>query len=298
MGAIENKTTGQKIELARESTIGRDRFLVLCHTANGYASSLHARLTWVDGVWHLRDISKNGTWLNGRRITAVHHVIQENDELRFGHPDADAWRVANTDPPRAFVLDLHTRDQCIAQQDLITLWDARVLRILPEFGLLRQGHGHVRIHHLEFVDREFPWRLYLPDGVETTAYFHHFDIKRLVLEVGRDKETPFAAIREGEGSLPVHLEYRAHWALVYELAKERKEDPTGEGWVDLGALRDRLGITPTLFAQWTFRTKLMLESHHVDGFDQIIQVEKRHRRCRIGVPQERIVIRNEGEQPT
>jgi pSer/pThr/pTyr-binding forkhead associated (FHA) protein len=50
-----------------------------------YASNHHARFQIAHGLWYVKDLgSTNGTWLNGRRITAPQR-LKKGDKIKIGH---------------------------------------------------------------------------------------------------------------------------------------------------------------------------------------------------------------------
>jgi len=102
---------GRRWELDRPAlTIGRaataDVTLV-----DALVSRVHARLERVAGTWTVVDdgLSRNGTWLNGRRLDG-RHALHDGDQIRVGrtvlvlhHPDDDgpSTEVAEALPSRA-----------------------------------------------------------------------------------------------------------------------------------------------------------------------------------------------------
>jgi pSer/pThr/pTyr-binding forkhead associated (FHA) protein len=65
-------------------TAGREGILVI---NDEFASGHHVRFRVAHGLWYIEDLgSTNGTWLNGRRITAAQRV-KKGDKIRIGHSE-------------------------------------------------------------------------------------------------------------------------------------------------------------------------------------------------------------------
>ena len=63
-------------------TAGRQGTLVI---NDDFASTQHARFRAAHGLWYVEDLgSKNGTWLNGRRIHAA-QLLKKGDKIKIGH---------------------------------------------------------------------------------------------------------------------------------------------------------------------------------------------------------------------
>ena len=63
-------------------TAGRQGTLVI---NDDFASTHHARFQAAHGLWYVEDLgSKNGTWLNGRRIHAAQR-LKKGDKIKIGH---------------------------------------------------------------------------------------------------------------------------------------------------------------------------------------------------------------------
>jgi pSer/pThr/pTyr-binding forkhead associated (FHA) protein len=78
---------GRRHELSEASVIiGRDAECAIVlddPTVSGH----HAQLSYHSGDFYLRDLgSRNGTWVNGRRVT-VPHALQPDDTIRLGNSD-------------------------------------------------------------------------------------------------------------------------------------------------------------------------------------------------------------------
>jgi pSer/pThr/pTyr-binding forkhead associated (FHA) protein len=63
-------------------TVGRQGTLVIL---DDFASGHHARFQVAHSQWYVEDLgSKNGTWLNGRRIHAAQR-LKKGDKIKIGH---------------------------------------------------------------------------------------------------------------------------------------------------------------------------------------------------------------------
>ena len=63
-------------------TAGRQGPLLI---TDDFASGHHARFQVAHGLWYVEDLdSKNGTWLNGRRIHAPQR-LKKGDKIKIGH---------------------------------------------------------------------------------------------------------------------------------------------------------------------------------------------------------------------
>jgi len=63
-------------------TAGRQGTLLI---TDDFASGHHARFQVAHGFWYVEDLdSKNGTWLNGRRIHAPQR-LKKGDKVKIGH---------------------------------------------------------------------------------------------------------------------------------------------------------------------------------------------------------------------
>ncbi|GFG53692.1 peptide-binding protein [Mycolicibacterium agri] len=86
--------TGQRVTLGKSST----NAVALSHDET--VSRLHAVLENLGFAWSIRDLgSRNGTYLNGERITAE-RVLRSGDELRLGATRLMFWEVRDSGETR------------------------------------------------------------------------------------------------------------------------------------------------------------------------------------------------------
>ncbi|MPY26893.1 FHA domain-containing protein [Shewanella sp. YLB-07] len=74
-------------------------------------SRLHAVIEWIDGAWFIRDLSKNGVWLNKQMLTVNQlHPLQLHDTICFADQQHLQFVVDNVDEPQD-VLVPHAQDE-------------------------------------------------------------------------------------------------------------------------------------------------------------------------------------------
>lgn len=71
-------------------------------------SRIHAVIEWIDGTWYIRDISKNGVWLNNQLLAAnTLQPLKRHDQICFANLKHISFVVENVDRPQD-VLVPHT----------------------------------------------------------------------------------------------------------------------------------------------------------------------------------------------
>jgi hypothetical protein len=96
MGMLRRELDGHRHGLTARCIVGRSPASDIV-ISDRFASGEHARLAWTSGAWELRDLgSKNGTFLNGRRIDKPEFVAA-GARLGFGEPEG--WVLEDAGAP-------------------------------------------------------------------------------------------------------------------------------------------------------------------------------------------------------
>jgi predicted component of type VI protein secretion system len=88
-------------------TIGRASSADVCLSEDGQVSRVHTVLEWVAGLWTIVDdgLSRNGTFLNGRRLT--HRArLRDRDKIRIGGTVLTFCAPAQTAMQQTVVADM------------------------------------------------------------------------------------------------------------------------------------------------------------------------------------------------
>lgn len=106
MAILINTADGQRVVLTAQHVFGRGR---TCSTVltDAEASRLHASVRWAGHCWELRDLSRNGTLLDGRKVPShVALVLGLGQRLSFGPEAASQWEIQDLAPPGPLLLPL------------------------------------------------------------------------------------------------------------------------------------------------------------------------------------------------
>jgi pSer/pThr/pTyr-binding forkhead associated (FHA) protein len=161
---------GHRHALARDSvTIGRDPGCDIALADDAKISRTHAEVRLVDDQWTLFDLkSRNGTWVNQRRID--HHPLRNGDALRLG--DTVLRYVADVDP-RATEAD----ERKMASTPDLSEREAQVL------SLLAQGLTDKEIGEQLFISTSTV-RSHLDRISSKTGLRRRAELTRLAIDVG------------------------------------------------------------------------------------------------------------------
>ena len=266
-------------------------------------STQHAELRWQDDRWVVRDLaSRNGTWLEGRRLEAAEiRDLRPGMLLAFGNPP-DTWEVHSIEPPVA----------CARAPDGTLHFALEGLLVLPSPDRplafldgtpdgrwwLEQESGRMPCPQdsVIWLDEQ-PWQILAPQaGAGTTE----LEVTRsltgahLTFHVSPDEEHVVIDLL-ADGVL-TRLDSRAHSYLLVLLARQFLQDIEAglsvdeAGWLHLAdQLAPMLATSPNDVNVQVFRARQQLKEHGVEGAPRI--VERSAGRLRLG-PQRVVVQRH------
>lgn len=243
MGVLEHSQTGRRITLAGRCLLGRHPSCDV-RVEDGRVSGEHASLHWVEGRWELRDLgSRNGTYLEGRRLTPGERVALEAGRSFMLGNGGVRFLLLEAGPPAVRARDMATDLVREAIGSLLVLPDDET----PQASLFLDEHWRWVLETGEerrvVVDQErfwvggSEWRVELPIATrETVDEANAPTLRELHLRIGvsRDEEhvEVRVAMRGEQQVLPVRS---SHYLLVL-LARIRLGEhalrESEQGWVE------------------------------------------------------------------
>ncbi len=262
-----------------------------------HASRQHALLSWREGHWWVRDErSRNGTWVDGRRLGLEEVPIHAGQRLGLGHAEP-SWELLDEAPPRSFGRE-EARDQEIEAQDHELVLPSRagpvhLVQCLEAGGWIRLDDPERR----PVIDRsrlhlDQPWDLFLPTLADSTrAELACWELGTLQLHfrVSRTMEHTELAL-EAAGRPAVWLPAQEIFWPLYLMARARIEDADApehdQGWMDVAELTSESGVPRKNLDVYIIRVRERLARAGLFGAEGIVQVRRGQRR--IGVPAARL----------
>lgn len=302
MAVIENISTGEKIVLRSHHVFGRRVAGTDTQINDPCISQIHCAVRWEGNEWFIQDFSRNGTWLDNKRITLHQsYSLDANSVICMAGSEQCSWKIIDLSPPATSLIPVHPKDD-----DIITLSRFAVLpdETSPEISIYRNESGvwfcetieSTSIMHDGDIIRhgEKMWRFSSADPIDSTKIELTSDeaAEQSVIfdfKVSRDEEHVFLDITvKGKKR---SLGERVHHYLLLTLARKREQDsnlgldPATQGWIDLEDLSSMLGIDRAHLNIQIFRARKQV-SHAIEEIDHLPSVfERRSGSIRFGFTQ-------------
>lgn len=256
-------------------------------------SAQHVAIGWTGQGWTARDLgSRNGTWLDGRKLNAGEEApLTLGSVLELGTSRARYTLVdAGAPQPRATCAgaEVEGADELLA---IPGPDDPAALVILdPEVGwtlIVNDQHTPARDGE-EVVVRGQTWRLSLPVELERTADARQArpasSALSLRFRVSADEE--YVELIVNVNGHPHKLPSRAHHYLLLTLARARLDDdgagPADRGWVYSEVLLDGLRISSNQLYVGLHRARKEIEALGIPDAEAFIERRTTSHQLRLG----------------
>jgi len=298
MASLRNRHTQQLAYLRSVHVVGRNPDKADLVLANTDASQIHASIRWTGTAWVLIDHSRNGSFIEGRKVAGHREVeLRIGQTIQFALGDAAGWEVADLDPPGAMLLPPRAGMQALALQRFHLLPD----EIAPESSLSLQPGGQwawelgdtIRLleHGAQINIKGETWTFVALCDSQVTAELAHLDYQRSVpvlnFKVSQNEEHISLTINDAERS--ADLGERTHHYSLLTLARLRLDDAArgteaaSQGWVEVDRLARMLGLDGPHLNIQIFRVRSQIARAFPDGGPSLVDViERRRGQVRLG----------------
>ncbi|WP_444896071.1 FHA domain-containing protein [Microbulbifer sp. EKSA008] len=316
MACLQHPDREQPVYLMAHHTIGRRQGAVDTRITSAEISGIHAAVQWTGTHWNIRDLSRNGTWLNGQQLVpAKSYPLQTGDKIAFGRANNPAWIVENLDGPENLLIDIQSGEaQQLEQFHLLPNENEPLASLqyspltgqwLYEFtGASADDGDKILVNHGDRIDCGLnSWQLFLADNQGATKELSLQQLSIVDFELkfsvsSHEEHVQLQLQREGmKQSLPA----RIHNYLLLYLARARYKDmqsgidTDSQGWVSIQVATHELGITVNHLNTQIFRARKQISESLPDAVDTSSLVERRSWEIRIGCPQFEIFKGNQLE---
>ncbi|MEW5250027.1 FHA domain-containing protein [Microbulbifer sp. 2201CG32-9] len=300
MACLQPPHPGHPEYLMAHHTIGRRAGAVDTHIADAEISGIHAAIQWTGTHWNLRDLSRNGTWLNDQQLVpAKNYPLKPADTIRFGRGDNPAWRVAGLDAPRNLLIDLQTGRALPLEQYHLLPEQQEPLASLHQNPVTGQwlyelvadaDSTQVVSHGQDIRCGGHGWRLFMGDSQGATAELslHRLSVADFSLRFSVSHHEEHVQLQLHREDIKLSLPARTHTYLLLYLARARMRDlrrgadPDALGWVSIQLATRELGINVNHLNTQIFRARKQIAESLPDAIDTSNLVERRSWEIRLG----------------
>jgi hypothetical protein len=281
-------------------------------------SRTHAIIEWKNGQWLIRDLSKNGTWVNNKKLLKdLPHKLQVGDHVFFGQATAHAIAVQNLTQPQNMLLAVEQSTEPTEELPII-LSD---INILPSEKQAEVALFYVQSKNewykeyladsdgcaypvandelLHFANKS--WQLKLNDIIENTNQLEKSKLKahqiKYRFNLSLDEETTELTVVTTEEKLC--LSSKVHHYLTLSLARHRSEDAKkgldeyDQGWILPEVVAKELGCDITLFNTQVCRAKKQFRDMFNGACDGDELIERKGKKIRFAGSSYRIYKGND-----
>lgn len=260
MAKIKNLSTGEQQVLVPRHAFGRENKAAMTLLNDPHISREHAIIFWDENQWYIRDLSLNGTFLNGLKINKQQsQPLIIGDSIAFGSEEGQQWQFIDGSQPKSMLVPVsHSADE-------IVLDDFHYLpsEENPEIILYnREGAWICETESYSYALKDGDvvtaqgkkWKLIEARITTNTMNFSEVNLvpKKALsfrFEVGKGNDQVLLKMRVNETEFDI--EEQVHHYPMYELARLRMSDQEAgvdtkeQGWTSKSTFVESLGLKDT-----------------------------------------------------
>jgi hypothetical protein len=304
MAILYDQATGADVILRSPHVFGRHALKCDTVLGNVDASHIHATILWNGAAWELRDHSRNGTLVDGKRLAANRpHGLAAGQRIQFGPASTHTFRVASLDAPSAMLVPLgpDAGAPVALERAHLLPGDAQ-----PEGVILRRADGRWIWDSADgsralatgdtVRTSRHAWTFILPSALDATLDAGAWPLRARTacfhFTVSQDEEHTRLVVQHGDEW--IDLGERTHHYALLILARQRRDDAaraldeTSQGWIDIARLSRMLGLDASHLNIQIFRARKQLAQALPEPAAADCYIERRRGDVRFGAFQCRI----------
>lgn len=265
MATLVNLQTQQRCLLQSHHTVGRLNSSVNTLISDSYISKIHAFIEWNGEHWLLRDVSSNGTWLNGNRLSMEQIAkLDVGDEIAFASKETHIFTLADINPPCDCLVPVEHNSEAIElefchlleskqSQPMILSYNNNTYSWWQEIldDNLNQPTKTAELSDQSMLTVDgLIWQLQINRSIEDTQILRPTitSIDEIIFEFHTSLDEESTQLRLQSGEQNIDLLLRSHHYLTLTLARQRAHDikvgldDSEQGWVYAEHLAKDLGL--------------------------------------------------------
>jgi len=304
MAILKQLHNQHSITLNAHHLIGRRQPAIDLQLEAPDTSLVHAAIRWNGCEWYIEDLSRNGTWLDQRKLVRnKHYALQPGMTIQFGRASQSTWQVEDLAPPAARLEPIDKLNAPI----VLELGAVLPSESDPEVTIFRNSQGNWVCescdglttledgHLISAGTQHWLFRSNRPEQLtrDDTVPPSHNNSTLAIFNVSQCEE--HVSLKLTNGTNEFDLNERIHHYLLLTLARQRLDDikrgldQDTQGWVDMSQLTQMLGIEDSHANIQVYRARRQLMKCSPDKGLDVNIVERRSGGLRFGLPQIQVV---------
>lgn len=278
MAYLTQLEPSQIIHLRAYHSIGRHKNEVGTYIENDFVSKLHILIEWKAERWTIRDMSSNGTWVNGDRLDAfTSHLLKKGDMIELAGENGIRFEFSDASPPTDMIyqVDDKLNIQLLTEDCLLpnsTSPDIELYKC-PErhqwfagsinSGLINQGEWGPFEHNSELIINNERWCFFLGNEQSQTKILESTQPDMSEIEfrfdISQDEESTHLTLIKGTQEEDL-FERGHHYLLAHLLRHKHAQilawgDTPDIGWISCEELWYSLGVDEGYLNIMIFRAR-------------------------------------------
>lgn len=290
MALLRCTRTGTLVSLYPRHLVGRSSAADLT-IDDRLCSARHCEVRWLGHEWTIHDLnSRNGTWVDGRRITPDGaETLERGGQVGFGNP-SQPWEVIDTTAPNAVLISPEGEptfaDNGVIEVRSATAEERICVRYLDDEGWVIERPGAdpdpAPAESVVSIDGR-PWRLLCPlIQAETERFVPRLALDALTLRFHLTHDGARCRIEAVVDGVVMPIEPRSHDRLLLFLARARQADPD-RGWVHRDDVWRALRLDEAELNVWIYRIRRQYSGLGFQGSGRLIERQQGEGTLRLGV---------------
>lgn len=290
---------GKSIYLSSHHVFGRLHGTVDTNLERPVISRIHAVVEWSSHHWQIRDLSRNGSWLNHVKLVKDSPApLTAGDIIQLGEPGAPELSMQDDHPPM-HVICRPNDSEVIPLESYHLLPNANTPELViyqtrNQWCLERVGEQYTTTRLLS--DRDWiqleglRWQLRLAGVSEQTsallADLQSLDELTLTFHLSQDEESTLLSIETEQNKF--NLQHRSHHYLTLNLARYRAADASKgldlseQGWIYTEQLSQALGLTENSLNIHIHRARRQFSEFFSNSIETTDFIQRRNGKVRLG----------------
>lgn len=314
MAYLRNLQTNEKLYLLTHHTFGRRDGAVDTCILQPEISKIHAVIEWSGEQWEIRDLGRNGTWLDQKKLpTAQNSALKIGQIINFSNQKQNDWQVENLDKPTNLLLGLNDYSTTEAFNHYHLLPDntepLAALFLCSNRGQWvletrsgstdsqNENNERIIVNSDTIEVGRHQWKLFLNaeqqqtvDLLDNQANAENCEFQ---FEVSLDEEHTQLSLQYQNDT--VKLGERSHHYLLLHLARLKFEhaeqglDHKNQGWINNEQLAKELGIDISHINIQIFRARKQISEAYPNMLGLTDLLQRRRGEVRFNCPQAKVV---------